>query len=337
MTPNYTSLVKAETGVYQSWAGTNLCYLLAFVFFLAAFSAPAASPAKAKSMNVVTSREGEVTRFAIENLEETEITVTFELELKNLKGTTNFPYTTVFPPKKTTEAFKLFPADTNSGWNYSYTCRYTIGSTTVRHDNSCVYALPYAPGASYKVTQGYNGSYSHTGPEQYAIDWKMPVGTPVHAARDGVVVKIKDDSDKGGPDRKFENAANYILVRHADGSIANYAHLQKGGAKVVLGQKVKAGDWIALSGNSGFSTGPHLHFAVFKTKSGSERESIPVKFRTLNAAAAVLTEGHSYGCPHSSETVVAEAPRRAASPKQNSLFPLLGTSERAQGGSRRAK
>ncbi|HKQ40019.1 MAG TPA: M23 family metallopeptidase [Verrucomicrobiae bacterium] len=288
-------------------------------------------------MNVVTTREGETTRFVIENLEETEITVTFELELKNLKGTTNFPFTAVFAPKKVTEAFKLFPADTNAGWNYSYTCRYTIGSTAVKHDNSYVYSLPYAQGATFKVTQGYNGSYSHTGPEQYAIDWKMSPGTPVHAARDGVVVKIKDDSDKGGPDRKFENAANYILIRHADGSIGNYAHLSKAGAKVLLGQKVKAGDLIGLSGNSGFSTGPHLHFAVFKTKNGSERESIPVRFRTLNAAAVTLAEGQSYGCPASTETLLADTPRRASSPKSDSLFPLLGKSDRAQGGSQKPK
>ena len=339
VTPNYTSLHKAETGVYQSGTAESLSrtLLLLVALSLATFSSSAANPPKAKSMNVLTSRDGETTRFSIENLEETEITVTFELELKNLKGTTNLPFTAVFPPKKVTEAFKLFPVDTNAGWNYSYTCRYTIGSTQVRHDNAYVYSLPYAPGASYKVTQGYNGTYSHTGAEQYAIDWKMSPGTPVHAARDGVVVKIKDDSDKGGPDRKYENAANYILVRHADGSIANYAHLQKGGAKVVLGQKVKAGDWIGLSGNSGFSTGPHLHFAVFKTRNGSERESIPVRFRTLHAQAATLNEGQSYGAPASSETVLASSSRPATSPKQSALFPLLGKSDRAQGASQKPK
>ena len=325
--------------MYQS--GTVLIFsrtlLLWLALSFATLSTLAATDSKTKSMNVLTTREGETTRFSIENLEETDITVTFELELKNLKGSTNLPFTAVFPPKKVTEAFKLFPADTNAGWNYSYTCRYTIGSTLVRHDNSYIYSLPYAPGATYKVTRGYNGSYSHTGPEQYAIDWKMQPGTPVHAARDGVVVKIKDDSDKGGPDRKFENMANYILVRHADGSIANYAHLQKAGAKVVLGQKVKAGDFIALSGNSGFSTGPHLHFAVFKTKNGSERESIPTKFKTLTASAITLAEGQNYGCPASPETLVADTPRRATSPKQDSLFPLLGRSESAQGGSRKTK
>lgn len=290
-----------------------------------------------KSIQVSTAREGELTRFFVENLEESEVTVTFDLELKNLKGSVDLPSTFVFAPKRKTEAFLLSPVNTNSGWNYSYTCRYTIGSCAAKHDNSVIYSLPYARGTAFKVTQGYNGSYSHTGAEQFAIDWKMPIGTPVHAARDGVVVKIKDDSDKGGPDRKFENCANYVLVRHADGTVANYAHLLKGSSRVVLGQKVKAGDPVAASGNSGFSTGPHLHFAVFKTKNGSERESIPVKFRTDNAAAITLAEGQTYLCPDPTGTVAANTPRRAVSPKDDSYWPWLGILPRAQGGSRKTK
>ena len=290
-----------------------------------------------KSIQVSTVREGETTRFFIDNLEESEVTVTFDLELKNLKGTVDFPSTFVFPPKRKTEAFLLSPASSNATWNYSYTCRYTIGSSAAKHDNSVVYHLPYAPGAAFKVTQGYNGSYSHTGPEQFAIDWKMPIGTPIHATRDGVVVKIKDDSDKGGPDRKYENAANYVLIRHADGTIANYAHLLKGSSRVVVGQKVKAGDPIAASGNSGFSTGPHLHFAVFKTKNGSERESIPVRFQTHTAAAATLAEGQTYFRPDPTGTVAANLPRRATSPKDESFWPWLRIFPRAQGGSHRSK
>lgn len=306
------------------------------LFFLWVASALAANSGP-KSMNVLTSREGETTRFTIENLEETEITVTFDLDLKNLKGNVGLPCTLVFPAHKKTEAFLLSPVDTNSGWNYSYTCRYTIGSSAARHDNSAVYWLPYAPGTAFRITQGYNGTYSHTGPEQYALDWKMPVGTPVHAARDGVIVKIKDDSDKGGPDRQYENCANYILIRHTDGTLANYAHLQRGSSKVVLGQKVKAGDWIACSGNSGFSTGPHLHFAVFRTKNGSERESIPVRFKTDTAAAMTLVEGQTYLCPGAASAIAANTPRRAAAPKDESFWPWSGLFSRAQGGSGKPK
>jgi len=263
--------------------------------------------------------------------------MTFEMSTVNLLGTTKFPYTATFAPHSKSQAFEVSPVSPGAHWEYSYTNYYKLGSCSAQHDDNYIYQLPYAPGNRFKVTQAYNGKFSHTGSNQYATDWDLPEGTLVHAARGGVVVRPKDDSDKGGPDRKFENAANYILIRHSDGSIGNYAHLQKGGAKVVLGQKVKAGDWIALSGNSGFSTGPHLHFAVFKTKNGSERVSIPTKFRTLNAAAITLAEGQNYGCPASTETLVADAPRRVSSPKSDSLFPLLGKSDRAQGGSQKPK
>jgi len=85
-----------------------------------------------------------------------------------------------------------------------------------------------------------------------------------------------------------------VLIRHDDGTLGHYCHLQKGGCLVRPGQRVKAGDAIAHSGNTGFSTGPHLHFSVFKTLDGHHRISLPVKFRTSRNPAATLLSGHSY-------------------------------------------
>ena len=132
-----------------------------------------------------------------------------------------------------------------------------------------VYSLPYTPGSTYKVTQGYNGRFSHKGSNQYAIDWQMPEGTPVRAARGGLVVKIKDDSDKGGDSVKYDSYNNYVIIRHEDGTLGHYCHLQKSAVKVHPGQLVKAGDLIALSGNTGFSTGAHLHFLRFQDEGRS--------------------------------------------------------------------
>lgn len=257
------------------------------------FSAEAESSAR-KMFQVVTKREGNATRFYVDNREANEVTATFEVQAINLKGSKGFPYTGTFPANQLTEAFTVSPIDPEQHWNYSYTSHYTVGSSNARHDDSYVYRLPFAPGATFKCTQAHNGAYSHHGSDQYAIDFKMPVGTPVHAARGGVVAKIKDDSSKGGPDRKYENHANYVLIRHSDGTLGNYAHLAKGGAKVVVGQRVEAGDLIALSGNTGFSSGAHLHFSVFKTKNGKGRLSIPVKFETANDSAITLAEGKTY-------------------------------------------
>jgi murein DD-endopeptidase MepM/ murein hydrolase activator NlpD len=250
--------------------------------------------AEAKAVKVSIKREGDVTRFYVENDELCEITMTFEMGLVNLKSSLPIPATMTFPPREVTEAFTLSPVDPASRWEYSYTNYYKLGSNCAHHDDSYIYQLPYAPGRAFKVTQGYNGSFSHKGANQYAIDWKMPQGTPVFAARGGMVIKVKDDSDTGGSNMSFDHFNNYVLIRHEDGTLAHYCHLQKGGCRVVAGQKVKAGDLIAHSGNTGFSSGPHLHFCVFKTKNGRERESIPVKFATAEEQAITLKTGRNY-------------------------------------------
>lgn len=247
-----------------------------------------------KAFHVFTKREGDLTRFYVDNREANEVTATFELQTVNLKGSTNFPFSSTYPANQVTEAFWVSPIESGEQWNYSYTSHYTVGSTLATHDDSCVYRLPFAPGSAYKVTQGYNGQYSHHGSDLYAVDFKMPVGTPIHATRGGVIAKVKDDSSKGGADRKYENQANYVLIRHDDGTLGNYAHLSKNGVKVGIGQRVEAGDLIALSGNTGFSSGAHLHFSVFKTKDGKGRVSIPVKFETADDSAITLVEGKTY-------------------------------------------
>jgi murein DD-endopeptidase MepM/ murein hydrolase activator NlpD len=249
---------------------------------------------ESSAVKVIVKRDGDENHFYVENQEFGEVTATFEMSLVNLKGDVEFPYTMTFPPRQTTEAFALKPLNSCTNWGYSYTNYYKLGSNCARPDESCVYELPYAPGSKFKVTQGYNGKYSHTGSNQYATDWQMPVGTLVCAARDGVVVRTKDDCNKAGPSMAYDRYCNYVLIRHPDGTLGHYCHLQKGGALVEVGQRVTAGEPIAHSGNTGFSTGPHLHFCVFVTRNGRERVSLPVKFRTTTDDAITLVSGRAY-------------------------------------------
>ncbi|HZR16304.1 MAG TPA: M23 family metallopeptidase [Verrucomicrobiae bacterium] len=248
-------------------------------------------------VKVTTTHAGGATQFFVENNEYCEVTMTFEMGMVNLTGTNRFPYTATFPPRARTEAFEVEPLRPGDRWEYTYTNYFKLGSNCARHDDNYIYQLPYSPGDKFKVTQGYNGKFSHFGSNQYAIDWDMPEGTLVCAARGGVVVRVKDDSDKGGPSLDYDRFNNYVLIRHDDGTLGHYCHLQKGGVVVKAGQVVAAGDVIAHSGSTGFSSGPHLHFCVFKPKDGRTRVSIPVKFHTSRDPAITLASGHSYRAP----------------------------------------
>jgi murein DD-endopeptidase MepM/ murein hydrolase activator NlpD len=247
-----------------------------------------------KLIKISTQKRDDRTEFLVENLQHADVTVTIEIELKNLSADHKVPFTATISPRTKTAVFSVTPVNPNEDSSWSYTYYATWGSLTATHEDTYMYVLPYASGKVFPVSQGFHGKYSHTGGDTYSIDFKMPEGTPVHAAREGVIVGVKDDSETGGPDKKYEWDANYILIRHSDGTLGHYVHLKKGGSRVKLGQTVQAGQWIGLSGNTGHSTGAHLHFAVFRAQNGKQRETVPIKYRTTPLLAEVLSEGRSY-------------------------------------------
>ena len=133
------------------------------------------------------------------------------------------------------------------------------------YDTLYNYGLPFLKGKSYKVMQGQNTNGTHQGDfSRYAIDFKMNVGQTICAIREGLVVKVKEHNTKGGRGKKYFNYANLIIVYHSDGTFAQYVHLKHKGSLVKVGDTVKKGQPIGYSGNTGQSTGPHLHFAVYK-------------------------------------------------------------------------
>ncbi len=140
---------------------------------------------------------------------------------------------------------------------------------------------PIAPDEAYPVSQGFLGEKTHNTPDsEYAIDIAMPVGTAIHAVRSGVVMDVEEDFNKGGTDRKkFVDKANHVRIVHPDGTMALYAHLDLASVIVRPGARVRAGQKIASSGNTGFSSGPHLHFAI-QQNIGLSLISIPFTFKT---------------------------------------------------------
>ncbi len=121
----------------------------------------------------------------------------------------------------------------------------------------------------------------------------MPEGTQIYAARGGVVIEVEQRFDEGGDTDLYLDKANFVTVLHADGTMADYSHLQYNGARVSVGDELRVGQFLGLSGATGFVTGPHLHFSVKRTVLGGKYETIPVKFATLNGPVTPQ-EGRSY-------------------------------------------
>jgi murein DD-endopeptidase MepM/ murein hydrolase activator NlpD len=154
-----------------------------------------------------------------------------------------------------------------------------ISSSVTKNVDSYIYNLPFKENSKYRVVQGYGGLFSHF--HTAALDFEMPVGTPIYAAREGLIYSYKDNSNEGGPLPKLKRKANYIIIKHSDGSFGCYWHLQKNGVTVNKGI-VKKGQLIGYSGNTGFVLRPHLHFSVKRILNYEKDSFVKTKFKTKN-------------------------------------------------------
>src|SRR5688572_14290960 len=169
-----------------------------------------------------------------------------------------------------------------------------LGHIDADHDDGYLYRLPYGADVSFPIIQGYGAKLSHRGAERFTLDFGMPVGTPVHAARDGVVVLVEDSHDTGCAREQCGRFANFVVVLHADGTTGEYFHLARGSVQVRRGEPVARGQWLALSGNTGFSTAPHLHFGVYRTGRDRTTESLAVRFQTRSGEIGMPRSGALY-------------------------------------------
>ncbi|HEX4451603.1 MAG TPA: peptidoglycan DD-metalloendopeptidase family protein [Kofleriaceae bacterium] len=159
------------------------------------------------------------------------------------------------------------------------------------------YRLPYRRGKTFSVLQGPHGAFSHRGSNEYAVDFDCPVATHVLAARDGLVVATNAGATGHGTTPQYLELArvNFVLVLHDDGTLGEYMHLSPSGVEVQPGQRVKRGDEIALSGNTGFSSTPHLHFQVMTAADdGVAARSFPFKFATAPDSAEDPIQSRAY-------------------------------------------
>jgi murein DD-endopeptidase MepM/ murein hydrolase activator NlpD len=159
------------------------------------------------------------------------------------------------------------------------------------------YRLPYRAGSTFSVLQGFHGAFSHRGSNEYAVDFDCPVATPVLAARPGVVVAANAAAQGAGTTPEFleYRRTNFVLVLHDDGTLGEYMHLAPSGVRVRIGQRVERGDELALSGNTGFSSTPHLHFQVMTAAAdGVSARSFPFVLAVSATRAEAPVQGRAY-------------------------------------------
>ncbi len=201
--------------------------------------------------------------------------VDIELKLENVVnavGAPAKPIRWVLPPRSQIRLATLAPRDASKPLKYTPRLRHALGDPRLL-PKPYKYPLPWR-GGPFRLTQGANGQYSHFTPKgRYAVDIAMPEGTPIVAARGGMVVKIENEQSGRGNNP----AGNFVRIMHDDGTMGVYLHLMKGSVAVREGQRVESGTRIARSGNTGNSTGPHLHFVVQRNV-GLAIESIPFDF-----------------------------------------------------------
>jgi len=229
--------------------------------------------------------------------------VELDLEIDELRNISLPPPEQIFQfvlaPKSETLLLTLEAMELAVAPYVAYHYRYLPGDPESVHEPSELYRAPFSVANSHVISQAFPYATTHMTPDAYyALDIAMPVGTQIYAARGGIVFEVASTNYRGGldPDKDME-AANLVRIAHDDGTYAVYAHLNWNTIRVEPGDVVERGEYIADSGNTGFSTGPHLHFAL-QRNTGFEIRSLPVAFKGANSSGVEPTTGKTLTAYH---------------------------------------
>ncbi len=252
---------------------------------------------KRNSVLVSTKNVGNAVEFYAQNFNAFDVTLTLKLKnIKNFIPSHKLPLYVELPAHTKEAIIQLKQEDSRLKTYYESTYGWVMGVASAKHDNSYLYGIPFKKGEKVRVSQGFNGTTSHKGYSRYAVDFAVPTGTAVYAARGGKVVSTKSTGNKGGFVKGYGIYANFIVLEHSDKTFGKYYHLKKGGVLVKVGDTINKGDLIGYSGNTGYSSGPHLHFSVSKVdpKYRQRPITLPFKFQSSNGIITEPRRGDVY-------------------------------------------
>jgi len=272
---------------YLRWSG-----LLVLITWLA--TSAAAASCRNDWVCIDALSQGSEIELRARNLGDYPITYTVRVNARNLQPSGPTTVTRTLAPRQTEKIMTLNAKTEIEEADYNYTFDWTVGDRNAIHDDDHLYALPYANGRSYRILQGYGSKFSHKGLEEFAIDVDMPIGTAVHAARAGTVARVQQAHSKGCWEPGCGAYANFVVILHSDGTTGEYYHLQQHGVLVATGDNVAQGQLIAYSGNTGHTTMPHLHFAVYRATDWGNTQSIAVRFQSADGIITHPRRGARY-------------------------------------------
>ena len=183
---------------------------------------------------------------------------------ENVAADVPLPIVAVVAARSRERLGRVAARDSRLAWRYAYAWSYRTGAYTAKHSPDARYRVPWMDGRSFRIGQAPGGVITtHTTPwTRDAVDISMPVGTPIVAARGGTVIGVASGFTVGGEDPALRDKANAVRVLHEDGTIGEYLHFMHLGVAVREGEAVAPGKLLGYAGSTGFSSGPHLHFAV---------------------------------------------------------------------------
>jgi murein DD-endopeptidase MepM/ murein hydrolase activator NlpD len=237
------------------------------------------TPSKRAKVMISTQKSSDGYDFIAENFNTYPVTVTLKLKKReNIETDRRVPLYFELPAKGRKKVLHVSVKDRTKPMKFQSYFSWIMGLASAIHDN-VAYIIPFAKGSKIYVSQGYNGKASHK--NKNAIDFAVKIGTPIYAARGGKVVSLKESNTQGKFEKSYGKYANYVIIEHDDKTLGKYYHLKKDGVVVKLGTVVKQGDLIAYSGNTGYTSGPHLHFSVSKVDERlmNRQKTIAVRFK----------------------------------------------------------